>query len=234
MRRFFLLVFLLVCLSPIVFGFDRAKTIDLNGDGKPDNVTIQINGETGSYILKVNSQSIKGSLDAVDGFTVIDIDTSDHRKEIAVHTPGPSDDDVYVIYDYDGKNIKLIAQLARWPVFPGNGLIYVDDWMGFWAIRHKYQFDVKSRRLKPVHQEFYYVGIEATVQHSFPLLQTRDDASPVIARLKPNSKVLILLCDPSRKSYEDNWYLIKSDSGLLGWTREKGFPEKFKQLPYAD
>lgn len=234
MKRFLLLGLLTVCLSPAVIGFCRAKTVDLNGDGKPDNIAIQINEETGAYILKVNSQSIKGSLEEVDGFTVIDIDTSDRRKEIAVHTPGPSDDDVYVIYDYDGKNIKLIAKLSRWPTFTGHGIVYVDGWMGFWVIRHKYQFDAEKRRLSLVPQEFHYVGIEATVRRSFPILQTRNDASPVVARLKPNSKVSILLCDPSPKSYGDDWYLIKSNTGLLGWTREKGFPEKFKQLPYAD
>lgn len=234
MKRLLLIGGLMIGLAPIVFGFSLSKTVDLDGDGRPDTIGLEIHEETDSYILTVNGHIAKGTLEFVDGFKIIDIDTSDRRKEIAVHSPGPSDDDVYIIYDYDGKSLKRMATLSRWPVFLGNGVVYVDNWMGFWTIRRKYQLDSKKRQLNCVPQEFYYVGVEATVRRSFPILQRRDDRSAVVAKLKPNSKVMILLCDPSPKAYGDDWYLIKSESGLVGWTKEKGFTEKFHQLPYAD
>jgi len=82
---------------------------------------------------------VKGelSMGGADGFIIIDIDTSDKYKEIAVHTPGPSDDDEYIIYWYDGNSIKEVGRVSRWPTFPGNGIVYVDDWMGFWMKRDK-------------------------------------------------------------------------------------------------
>jgi hypothetical protein len=163
----------------------------------------------------------------------VDIDTSDKYKEIAVHNPGPSEDDEYAIYWYDGKSIKAMGVLSRWPKLFGNGIVLVDDWMGFWSKKDKYVLNKKTRGLELIPQEFYYVGAEATVKEIFPIYETRD-GSTIVANLAPKSKILILLCDCSPGEYMDKWYLIKSETGILGWTRPKPFHEKLDGLNYAD
>lgn len=229
------------------FAFDIVKSakVDLNGDGKTEEISISGVTESGDFVLSVGRVSIKGTLTAgeADGFTIVDIDTTDEYKEIAVHTPGPSDDDEYLIYWYDGKLIKEVGRLSRWPKFFGDGIVHVGDWMGFWSKREKYVLDKKTRILQLVPQELYYVGIEAKVRGSFPIYKTRGD-STIVANLKPPSKVLILLCDPSPTSkgetddyfddYFCDWYLIKSETGIVGWARLKTFYRRLEGLVWAD
>jgi len=209
---------------------------DLDGDGNIEDILLSNITEPGAFILKVGEFSTKGkfqsALEDVDGFIIVDIDKSDKYKEVAVHTPGLSADDEYLIFWYDGKLIKEMGYLSRWPLFYGNGIVNVDAWMGFWPIREKYVLDKNSRTLQQVPQEFYYVGVEAEVIESFPIYKTRG-VSHVVAHLKPKSECLILVCDPSPMPPGDDWYLIKSATGLVGWTQEKAIYDKLF-LPWAD
>lgn len=218
--------------------------VDLNGDEKIDKVTISLPDipeeewslETGDFELKVNDASIKGKLGyTVDGFVIVDIDKNDKFKEIAVHTGGESSDDEYLIYWYDGKSLRKMNWIARWPVFPGNGIVYVDNWMGFWSKRERYVLDRKKRVLKLVPQELYYIGQKVKVKKSFPLMQKRK-GEKVLARLRLQSEILIIACAHiySGAKYSENWYLIKSSTGLLGWARLKSFRYKVEGLPLAD
>jgi hypothetical protein len=239
-----LLQIILVCSICILLSFSwsfgaefvTSAQEDLNGDGVIEDIVLSDISELGGFTLHIGSFTKKGKfsseMELIDGFIIVDIDKSDKYKEVAVHTPGPSDDDEYLIFWYDGESIKEMGYLSRWPIFYGNGIVTVDAWMGFWSMREKYVLDKKSRTLQPVPQEFYYVGVETEVIETFPIYKTRS-ASHVVANLKPKSKCLILVCDPSPAQYGDDWYLIKSTTGLVGWTREKGMYDKVI-LPWAD
>ncbi|MBC7349112.1 MAG: hypothetical protein H5U05_03975 [Candidatus Aminicenantes bacterium] len=141
------------------------------------------------YNLPINDSKTDGEFEDGEGdsLTIFDIDTTDRYMEVVVHTPGQSDDDVYVFYWYDGKSIHMMGSLSRWPVIKGNGIVYVNDWMGFWQKTEKYIPDRDSRRLVNVPQEFYYVGIEASVSETFPIYRTRD-LKDKIASLKKKVK----------------------------------------------
>jgi hypothetical protein len=104
--------------------------------------------------------------------------------------------------------------------------------MGFWERREKYVLDPKSRKLKVVPQELYYVGVEAEAKGAFPLYKTRA-GSQVVASVAPGSKCTILLSE--RRGKEDSpgpWYLIRSATGIVGWARERTLMENM-QLPLA-
>jgi hypothetical protein len=244
MRNTWLLQIILVCSICIqgsasrTFGaeFVWSTQEDLNGDGNIEDIMLSTNTEPGVFVLKIGTCSTKGkfesTLEDTDGFIIVDIDEADTYKEVAVHTPGPSDDDEYLIFWYDGKTIKEVGYVSRWPVFYGNGIVNVDAWMGFWSMREKYVLDKKLRILQRVPQEFYYVGVDAEVIETFPIYKTRG-ASHVVANLRPKSECLILVCDPSPVQYGDDWYLIKSTTGLVGWTQEKTMYDKLI-LPWAD
>ncbi|MBN1881897.1 MAG: hypothetical protein JW885_06960 [Deltaproteobacteria bacterium] len=209
--------------------FVMSGNADLNGDGRPESITLAPGRSFGEFILSVDGVTTVGmfEFDVTDGFAVVDINASDVYKEIAVHAPGPSDDDEYLVYSFDGASLKEMGRLARWPTFSGNGIVLVDGWMGFWKIRDKYVLDTSTRTLRHVPQDLYAVGVEGHAIKSFPVYRTRS-GNEVIANTMPNSNFIILACDTSptclnaygdADDYSCDWYLIKTVTGLVGWVR---------------
>ena len=133
---------------------------------------------------------------------------------------------------------------------PGNGTILTNAWIGFWSRVVKWSIAADGS-LKLVPQEFYGVGkTDVEVVRTFPLLETRNSKA-VVARTKEGSKVTILLwqgelplteskqlsSDELEKSYSEpawltGWYLIQTETGLIGWVRGKGLDE-YLNLPIA-
>jgi hypothetical protein len=171
--------------------------------------------------------------ESFDGFAIVDINKGDKYKEIAVHSPGPSDDDEYFIYWYNGSTINEVGQIGRWPRFTGNGIVYVDSWISFWQNTDKYVL-TKQRRLQLVPQPFYYVGVKSTVKKSFPILASRESKS-IVANVREGSRIFIVLCDMSSVSQNDYdiWYMIRSESNLVGWVSESNLIPN-TDLPVAD
>jgi len=233
-----LITILFYSLSPLsscsAFDFVKDAKVDLNGDGRLDAIRIIETNEDGGFTLKINKTIITDSLNAeVDGFIIVDIDTTDIFKEVAVHTPGESDDDEYVIYWYDGKKIYQMGRISRWPEFSGDGKVLVDDWMGFWRKREIYVLDKESKTLSVIPQEFYYVGVEAEVKDPFSLNRSRVDEDGV-SIVNAGEKIILLLYSPSKEDLYEDWYQIKTSSGFIGWAKLKTFYEKVKGLPWAD
>lgn len=211
--------------------FRFTDKIDLNSDGILDNVLLEeIESDTSGYRLQINEAEIYGSLgDPIDGFQVVDIAIWDKYKEIAVHTSGMSDDDMYRLYGYDGSSIHFMNELSGLPKFTGNGIVYVNDWMGFWSKRNKYKLDNTIRKLQLVEQEAYYVGLKTEVKKGFKIYKQKDLLEEV-ALLKDNSTIEFLICDLKGRDYLDYRYLIKSSSGLIGWADFSSFYENMDLL----
>jgi hypothetical protein len=236
MNRFPIVTVLVVlaCIafgSPLSFGkrFVTSAEADLDGDGDTEHISISlISGTYFDFVLHIDGDSIRGKLSAgeVDGFQIVDIDTTDAFQEVAVHTPGPSADDQYLIFDYNAGSIKEMGNIARWPIFLGNGIVIVEDWMDFWTKRDKYVLCQKTRTLKLVPQEMYLVGITTTVRESFPIYKTRED-STVVATLQTGDKVSILLYYPLDR------FCFKSEDGIIGWSKFEAFSDKL-YLNWAD
>ena len=242
MKRLLIFFSFIILLNCSVSSFAEEKFVksakaDLDGNGTTEHITISETTESGDFLLKIEQSSFTGKLElgAADGFILVDIDTGDKYKEVAVHTPGPSSDDEYLIYWYDGNSIKEIGKLSRWPEFLGNGIVHVKNWMGFWAQNNKYVLDKKTRKLKSFPQDMYYVGVEVDVKKSFPIYKTRV-CKERVAYLKPESKIMLFACDPSSSEINSSsWsYLIKSSTNLIGWAKERDFSQKVEGLPLAD
>lgn len=208
--------------------------IDMNSDSKIETISVkQINSDSYKYRLTINESEIDGNLnEEIDGFLVIDINKWDKYKEIAVHTSGPSNDDVYMIYWYDGKNILFMDTLARWPEFIGNGIVYLNNWEGFWSPREKYQLDNLTRKLIHFEQPAYYVGFKTKINKGFNIYLDKD-LKIEVATLADSSEIEIILCDKKGKTYFDYLFLIKSATGLVGWADFKSFSNNI-DLPMAD
>jgi len=213
-------------------------TADLDGDGKPEKVTLQP-GQDGAFTLKAGPVSMRGQVTTeaggndIHGFTVEDIDSSDKRREVLVHTTGELDEHHRVVfYAYDGKRFTELGKLSSAGEIRGNGIVLVDEWVGFWKRRDKFVLDAKKAQLRKVEQDVYWVGQEATVKKSFPLQRSRTD-SAVVANLAPDTKVLVVAAAPPSAQGPNDWYLIKSSTGLMGWARIEYGSELLDGLPWA-
>ena len=135
-----------------------------------------------------------------------------------------------VLYAFDGKKITELGRVPALSEVRGNGIVLVDGWAGFWNRREKHVLDKSTGRLKHLPQELYWVNAEGTVKSSFPLRRSRADAT-VIANTAPGSKIVVVAYAPGAKRGDD-WYLVRTESGLLGWTRLEAL-EKSAELPWA-
>lgn len=230
-----LILFLMANISLEAENFILKSITDLNGDNVPEEISLTNIDKTAEFCLEISGKKIQGKFDEEpsDGFIIIDIDKYDKYKEIAVHTPGPSSDDEYFVYWYDGETIKKTAQLSRWPEFLGNGIVYVDGWMGFWQCRNKYVLNNSTRELERIPQFAYYVGVKATVRNSFPIFKDRE-LKEKVALLSKNSEIEILVCDMDFREWNEHIYLIKSKSNLIGWASNQDIYNNLEGLPLAD
>jgi hypothetical protein len=215
------------------YDFSYEKEADLNSDGKTDFISLEKAANNIDFKLIINDSEINGTIDdEPDGILIVDILSSDSYKEIAVHSPGPSDDDVFMLYWYDGKSIHYMNTLARWPEFKGNSIVYVTSWEGFWMSKEKYKLNQSTRKLVHYKQAGYYIGQEVDCHTGFRIYRTQA-LKEEVALLSSKSKIQIVLCDKAGYDYFEQKYLIKSSSGLLGWTDFKTL-EKHATLMFAD
>ncbi len=232
--KYFILA--IIFLSKISYSqFSYSKYLDLNSDNSLDEV--KLSGDDMDYTLTINGISIKGSFDVegMNGFEIIDIDKNDLFKEIAIHASGPSDDDVYNIYWFNGKQIFFIKSLDQNPTFKGNGFVYNDSWQGFWMKRDKYSLNKKTHKLNLVPQFAYYVGIKDIVVNDWFAIYSDKNMTKKIATLSKKSKIEILLCETNNSKDENDYlYLVKSKSKLVGWVKSSILQKNCSGFNYAD
>ena len=242
MRLYLALLGCLLCTS----AFGKADQVwnleaDVDGDGKADRITVKATDEYGAYVLTVGGASVTGRIDeSVDEVKIIDIDRNDRHREVSVFSHGPSDDPQHHIYWYDGRKIYTVGKLAGVD-FTGHGWVYEHWWAGFWTGTDKHVLDRKTHRLKKLPQEFYHVGVKAKVRSSFPIYCTRS-AKTALANPRAGSTVEVVLCAQVKRTgklgpedeHYDRWYLVKSESGLSGWTKEELLYKHLEGLPLAD
>jgi hypothetical protein len=226
----------------------KAATADLDDDGKPESIRLTVTPRTDTlplrFTLTINGVAIAGKFDdfasEIPGFKVVQIDRGSKRRQIMVVGLGDSDFHDTAFYRWDGKRPVFLGIVPTNPDIKGNGALYARIWMGFWTRTEKFAIDAKTGRLAHVPQPFYYVGLKAKVRTTFPIHRAPSDTAPSVAGVAPNSDIEILLYQPraSRSgspgySEENDWYLIKSETGLCGWVRMKALRENCVNLPFA-
>jgi len=212
----------------------RSATADLDGDGKKEPLSLEWKNGDAQFVLKAGGATLRGDAkdSEVSGFVIVDLDSGDKWKELAVSTGMTDSDHQVFLYGFDGKSLKPLGSVRNLTEARGNGIILSDEWGGFWTRREKYVLDRKAWKLNAVPQDLYYVGREATVKQSFPL-QRNPTSKDVIANVAQGSKIEVLAAAPSTRKGERYWYLVKSTTGLLGWTREEALVQHTEGLPSA-
>lgn len=214
---------------------------DVNGDGKADKVAVTDVPDHSRFTLTVNAARLvvphnEFLDDVLPAFRIVRLSEGARQAYVVVSLMGSSDYNRHYFFLYDGKTIRRAGVVPGTYTAPGNGIVYVEDWMGFWMGRTKYAVG-KSGALQFVPQAGYYVGVSGTVKQTFPIRVSPTKTGAVVANVAPASKIDLLLFvpygkEPSRDQ-ENGYYLIKTQTGLCGWADYKLFKDKVPDLPYA-
>jgi len=230
------------------YGIFPSTVADITGDGVPESISLELTDEAGCEgLLKINDRKIKivPFSNAISDFHIVDIDKNDSYKEIFIHSAGPSDDDEYHIYWFDGDEIHYLGKVSRWPEFCGDGILIVGDWAGWWCVKRKYLL-TKDRKLQLLPQKYYEVrdrfGKEIKVKVVKELfIYESPQAEKIVAKLYPGESIKFLSCDGysmERENWIDliysAWYEVETEDGKIrGWTNNIN-PSTVEGLPIAD
>ncbi len=199
--------------------FVFSKQADLNSDNIIDKISLtEIDGV---FTLEINNFKTEITFDDedIDGFKIVDINKNDVFREIAVYASGPGGGSAFKLYYFDGKTIHFMNSLKDFPTFNGNGIVYVDNWEGFWKRRRKFVLNKQTHKLSEIEQFAFYVGVNNITVKNYVSIYSDAELTKKTATLSKNSKIEILICKKDKNNYNNDLYLIKSKSGLIGWIK---------------
>jgi hypothetical protein len=212
----------------------------VNGDGKADKVAVTADPVKSRFTLTINSARLAvphdNFMDGLPGFRIVKLSEGAKQSYVVVSLMGANDRNEHYFFLYDGKTIRRAGTLPGTYTVPGNGVVYIKHWMGFWMNSLKYAA-AKNGVLQFVPQAGYYVGASATATKTFPIRVSPTKNGAVVANVAPVSKIDLLLFVPYGKEpsagAENGYYLIKTQTGLCGWADFKLFGRRVEGLPYA-
>ncbi len=201
---------------------------DLNGDGVLDSITAVLHRVAPdpdmqeAVTLTVNGVSvIVPGTNPAGFFGIVDINTSDKQKEIAVLDNGQSTDFTTSYYAYDGKTLTLIGTIPA-PYegdtkFDGKGTVTSsaramgDTVLDTWFFVDTHSLDATGK-LVEVPKTFYpdASGGQVLTAKVIVTLQKSPTDPTIVATLKPGDKLTVLGGDNTK------WYEATSGK-ITGW-----------------
>jgi hypothetical protein len=203
---------------------DMRVSLDMNGDGKTEDVSLEINEENYTFTLKIDDKTVDGSGEAmIKAVYVLDLDTSDSFKEIAVTDAGPSDDYSTYVYSYDGSDIKLMGRVEG----SGDGITVIGDGSLITYRRsgvlqtwfYVYSFITsEDRMLTGIDRDEYAMGTFVILKKDLDVYVSKT-GSEIKFVIKAGEPALIVSSDDIKTC------LIKNSSGDEGYFYLKNFNE---------
>lgn len=141
------------------------------------------------------------------------IDRAKSEEVFIDFDPGPSADPSIVVTRVGSKEpAGYISGLEFY--IPGTGAIYASGHTNtMFDTRRKYVLQVNE--LVEVKQPFYWVGLESKAKKDL-VLYSGKDWKETVARIPKGSALTVVLNEG------ENWYLIKTPFGLVGWLKIDG------------
>lgn len=210
-----------------------SATLDLNGDGVLEAVSIAITGNAHDgtqAIITVGSSSAAFPGSNPEGwFGIMDINITDNEKEIAVSDLGPSGDPTTGFYRFDGSNIQLVGttQGAYESIsFAGNGTLITTTRapvLQTWFYADQFALGT-DHKLTHVDKSLYLIDPSLPEAHLTMLqdLALHTDTSSVsatsiVTTLKKGEKITFIGCD------RGDWCKVQNSAGIAGWMAMEGF-----------
>jgi hypothetical protein len=202
--------------SPAVTRHQGGETArcDLDGDGVSENITVAFQSDGWSFTLRVNQLSVQGSGAGLDEtFAIVDIDTLDGLREIAI-TEGGSDDNVTHFYGCDGNRIFSMGSIegSRDIRIDGSGILRAmkrGEILQAWSYPVLYRLN-PEHHFERIEMELYPMNTPVTLKKPFQLARSRWNPSPGPS-LAAGDKAVILSSDGVR------WCLVRTAGGATGW-----------------
>ncbi|MFH0778592.1 MAG: hypothetical protein V2A71_08180 [Candidatus Eisenbacteria bacterium] len=235
--------------SPGIVFLER-DDVDLDGDGRLDYLTVVCFGKPGAhaeyhgFVVAVNGMTIEGSGSYLDGkIEIVDIDSTDKFKEIAIPESGPSDDYGVHVVRYAGRVPAILGHVPGalyWNnevVFDGSGVVkgscrgrILDTWFS----RCEFRLG-ESGQLVSIPKDLYEMNRRVKLKVDLPIQKSRSDTTRV-AVLREGDSAVILQTD------NEKWCLIEGKGGTKGWfevenyvtVRGRQADEVFDGLVHAD
>ncbi len=235
---------------------------DLDGDDRLE--TIMVTTTESGVKLRINDLETEysGFTNLVDHFAIVDIDTNDKYKEVAISDYGPSNDDYTIYYHYDGKKIVFMNEGANqnrpvsevmkpWNDDKIGGLFSYIECNGSGIITAKQRasilqtwwYSIKYKltegHLLQVEPEIFKVDYKVFVLNEIPLYLQRDDKSSTIIMQKGTIVRFTALDDiewiqVTLSDGQTGWFKIKDVTAIVNGTQELQAADVFFCLDYAD
>ncbi len=226
MKTFNIIIFAICSL--FLLSASPQKSIDLDGDGKPDQIMFEGKPDDNVFTIIVNDVRYEGKGNYICGmYEIADIDSTDGVREIAIPERGPSDDyaTAFLLYNQDKiREIGKIPGAGNMMCWDGSGIIHT---MVRGSILHTWFFPAafvldKKHTLHMAEQQLYPMnipkigftgfsrGANCTAKRNFPLQASPAD-STIIRTMTPGEKFTIVASDNKR------WCVVQTSVGTWGW-----------------
>ena len=229
------ILILLASINPKVYGARRPNIsrmnvkADLDGDGREERIRFASFGmrENQSYnTFVLNIRGVRAVFDGdnlLGSFNIVDIDTADSVKEIAVVEEGPSDDYRTYYLRYSQDKIYMIGSIpsslrAPETIVDGSGIIYArtrSNTIDTWWYLGVYQYNGETERIEEIVQEEYVYGRRVSLLMDLPLYKDRD-MDTVAYIIHKGDQGTITRTDNER------WCYFEGDDGEKGYFPVKG------------
>jgi hypothetical protein len=208
-------------------------TADLDGDRKPEQITLSTSGgnaEFKRFSLRVGSAVHEGGYFAGEGdlpqVSLLRVDRNKLARQLLISAVSAPAYCSYEVLSYaKGKLISLVKHGSKRCVAPhagGDGRIEVLTWEGFWHRRDEFSSDASGTKMVLARRSLYPVEVSGVAARALALVPDRCRE----ATIAPASQVLVKTYEPAK-----NRYLLMDYEGACGWIREVDLTESVRGLP---
>ncbi|WNG35372.1 hypothetical protein F0U61_18120 [Archangium violaceum] len=206
-----------------------SANVDVTGDGRPEKLSLEP-VSTSRFRLTVGKAQVEAELTGVRGFTVIDLDASDKRREVLVHAESQGLAR-YRLFRWENQALQELPLPPGTPSASGNGFLLCDVPVNGWLRRDKYVYDASKPSFTEVPQALYAVGKELEARSGLPLRMPPGEEW----RLESGSRFTLLAFKPApdapRETDAGGWYLVQpppNSRGPMGWASAVAVAEAMK------
>ena len=208
---------------------DLHPDMDLDGDGLGESLRLEP-----SVALHIGTHRVALPESLGQKMVGVDLDFTDKYREVLLYrgdlrwSRQVHKDSRLVRFEGGAPRVITLPECTRFK-FRGDNLLkcdseeYQEHKGGMVERTRLFAFDKEQQTFRERPQSLYFHFVpEVRVKKTFPLLHSRDPKAPVVARVAEESTVEVVV-KSALDAHGRNWFLVRSKTGLLGWTQVETF-----------